>query len=130
MNWKLIFLLSIFGLVMGIATVYAIPSDVEPFLWLIIFVICAWIIAKKCSSKYFLHGLMVSLINSVWITIAHVLLFDAYMANHPQEAIMLEKMPLPDSPRLMMLITGPIIGVVSGVILGLFAMIAVKMLKK
>ena len=130
MNWKLIFRLSLFGLAMAIATVYFIPSNIEPFFWLVIFIICAYLIAKNCSSRYFLHGLCVSLINAVWITAAHILLFDTYIANHAKEAAMMTKMPLPDSPRLMMLMTGPIVGLVSGLVLGVFAFIAAKILKK
>ncbi|HEX7905328.1 MAG TPA: hypothetical protein VF487_15755 [Chitinophagaceae bacterium] len=130
LNWNLIFKLSLFGLAMALATVYFIPSNVEPFCWLAIFIICAYLIAKNCSSRYFLHGLLVSLLNAVWITAAHIFLFDTYIANHAKEAEMLTKMPMPDSPRLMMLITGPIVGLVSGLILGLFAFIASKILKK
>jgi uncharacterized membrane protein len=33
MNWKLIFLLSLFGLAMAIATVFVIPSNIEPLFW-------------------------------------------------------------------------------------------------
>jgi uncharacterized membrane protein len=130
MNWKLILLLSLFGLGMAIATVYVIPSDIEPFCWLAIFIVCAWIIAKNCTEKYFLHGLFVSLANAFWITSAHILLYHTYIANHAAEAQMITKMPAPDSPKLMMLITGPVIGIISGLILGLFAIIASKILKK
>ena len=126
MNKKLIFQLSLFGLAMAFATVYFIPSNVEPFFWLVIFIICAYLIAKNCSEKYFINGLSVSLLNAVWITAAHILLFNTYIANHPREAEMIKKMPLPDSPKLMMLITGPIVGLVSGLVLGLFAFIASK----
>src|SRR4051794_2530993 len=121
MNWKLIFNLSMFGLAMGIATVYFIPSNIEPFLWLVIFIICAWVIAKRCSGKYFLHGLMVSMVNSVWITAAHIILFSTYIANHPQEATMMEKMPMFASAKVTMAIIGPVVGLVSGIILGLFS---------
>ena len=130
MNKKLIFQLSLFGLAMAIATVYVIPSSIEPLFWLVIFVICSYIIAKQCTEKYFLHGLCVSLVNAVWITAAHIILFDTYIANHAQEAAMMAKMPMPDSPRLMMLMTGPVIGLVSGIVLGLFAFIASKIMKK
>ena len=130
MNKKLIFQLSLFGLAMAIATVYVIPSRIEPLFWLVIFVICSYIIAKQCTEKYFLHGLCVSLVNAVWITAAHIILFDTYIANHAQEAAMMAKMPMPDSPRLMMLMTGPLIGLVSGIVLGLFAFIASKIIKK
>jgi hypothetical protein len=130
MNWNLIFKLSLFGLAMAFATVYFIPSGIEPFFWLAIFIICAYIIAKNCSSGYFLHGLLVSIVNAVWITAAHILLFDTYISNHPQEAAMMAKMPMPESPKLMMLMTGPIIGIVSGLILGLLAFIASKVIKR
>lgn len=128
MNWKLIFQLSLFGLGMGIATVYFIPSNIEPFCWLVIFIFCAYVLAKNLDSRYFAHGLMVSLVNSVWITGAHILLFNSYKANHAQEAQMMESMPL--SPMVMMLCTGPIVGLISGVILGLFAFAASKMVKR
>jgi len=130
MNKKLIFQLSLFGLAMAFATVYFIPSDIEPFCWLAIFIVCAYLIAKNSTRKYFLTGLCVSLINAVWITSIHILLFDKYIANHPQEAEMMTKMPMPDSPRLMMLMTGPLVGIVSGLVLGLFAFIASKIMKK
>ena len=125
MNWKLIFLLSLFGLAMGIATVFVIPSNIEPLFWLVIFLICAWIIAVRAPGKYFLHGLMVSIVNSVWITAAHIILMDQYIANHQKEAAMMKSLPL--SPRVMMAMTGPLVGVVSGLVLGLFAVIAHKL---
>ena len=130
MNNNLIFKLSFFGLAMAFATVYIIPSTIEPFCWLLIFIVCAYIIAKQCSSHYFLNGFMVSLLNCVWITMVHILLFHTYIANHLDEAVLMAKMPMPTHPRLMMLITGPIIGIISGLVLGLFAFIASKLLKK
>lgn len=130
MNWKLIFKLSLFGLAMALGTVYFIPSNVEPICWLIIFIICAVIIARQYTSGYFLHGLWVGIFNSVWVTAAHVLLFNTYLAGHAQEAAMMTKMPMPDNPRLMMLVTGPVVGVISGIVLGLFAVIAAKLLKR
>lgn len=127
MNWKLIFQLSLFGLAMGIATVFVILSSVEPFFWLAIFLVCAYVIAVRFSSRPFLHGLMVGIVNSVWITASHILLFDYYVVNHQQEMAMMTSMPLPDSPRTMMALIGPCIGVVSGIVLGLFAVVASKL---
>ena len=130
MNKKLIFQLSLFGLAMAIATVFWIPSSIEPIFWATIFIICAYLITKNCSGSYFLHGFLVSLLNCVWITSAHIILFDTYVANHPQEAAMMKQMPMPDSPKLMMLMMGSVIGIVSGLVLGLFAFIASKIMKK
>src|ERR1700732_1710255 len=130
MNWKLIFQLSLFGLAMAVATVFWIPSNVEPFFWIAIFIICAYLIARNCSGKFFLHGLLVSIVNSIWITAVHVLLFKSYMVNHPKEVEQMATMPFSSyHPRRMMLVVGPIVGLISGLILGLFAFIASKIWK-
>ena len=57
------------------------------------------------------------------VTSAHVLFFNRYIANHPREAAMMSSMPLPNSPRIMMTLVGPVIGVVSGAIIGLLALV-------
>src|SRR5438128_241696 len=119
MNWKLIFGLSLFGLAMAFATVWVIPSNIEPLFWLPIFLICAFVIARSRADRQFLHGLFVGIVNSVWITGAHIAFFDQYIATHAKEAAMMKSMPLPDSPRLMMAITGPVIGIISGIVMGL-----------
>ena len=129
LDLKLILQLSLFGLFMGVATVFVIPSNIEPIFWLTIFVICAVLIARSRPDKHFIHGFSVSLANCVWITGSHILFAEAYLARHAQEAEMMTKMPLPDSPRLMMLMTGPVVGVVSGLVLGLFALGAGKIVK-
>jgi len=130
MNWKLVVQLSLFGLAMAFATVFVVPSNVEPMLWLPIFVICAYLIAKHAPGKHFLHGLMLGIANSVWITGAHVLLFDAYLAHHAREAEMMKSMPMPLPPRLLMAIVGPCVGVVSGVVIGLFALVAAWLVRR
>jgi hypothetical protein len=122
-NWGLILQLSLFGLVMAFATVFIVPSNVEPLVWLVIFVICAFLIAKRAPGKVFLHGLLLGVANSVWITGVHVALFDQYLAHHAREAAMMKTMTVPIPPRLLMACVGPIVGVVSGVIIGLFAVV-------
>src|ERR1035437_2896744 len=112
MNYRLIFQLSLYGLAMALATISWVPSSLEPILWLLIFIICAYFIALKSSEKYFLTGFLVSIANCIWITTAHMLFFQTYMASHPQQVEMMAKFPAPDHPRLMMLIMGPIIGVI------------------
>jgi hypothetical protein len=123
MNWKLVLMLSGFGVVMALGTVFVIPPAIEPVVWLAIFVACAIVIARSKAPKPFLHGFAVSVVNSVWVTAAHVAFFDTYMGGHPREAAMSAGM---SSPRLMMIVTGPIVGIVSGLVLGLFAFVAAK----
>src|SRR5262245_55489850 len=93
LNFKLIVQLSMFGLVMALATVFVVPPKIEPLFWLIIFVTCAVVIARSGVPKPFLHGFFVSLVNCVWITTAHIVFYETYLANHPDEAEMLKTMP-------------------------------------
>ena len=129
MNWKLILQLSLFGLVMGVATVFFISSSVEPFCWLIVFLISAYVIARGARERPFLHGVCVGLANSVWVTGAHILLVNQYLARHPREAAMMNTMPMPTHPRIMMALTGPVIGLVSGIVLGIFAVVATRLVR-
>jgi hypothetical protein len=55
--------------------------------------------------------------------------FDQYLAGHSREAEMMKSMPFPDAGRLMMVLTGPMVGVVSGIIIGIFAVIAGKLIQ-
>jgi hypothetical protein len=128
MNWKLVLQLSLFGLAMAFATVFFVPSRIEPFCWIAIFIAVAYVIGARATPRPFLHGLAVGVVNSVWVTGAHLLFFTQYIANHAREAEMMRSSPMASTPRLMMAITGPVIGVVSGIILGLFALAAAKTL--
>jgi hypothetical protein len=128
MNLKLIIQLSVFGLIMAFATVSLIPEKTEFIYWLVIFCFCAYVIAKAAPGKYFLHGFVLSLFNSLWITIAHLMLFTSYMAHHPGVAEMTYKMGV--HPRLFTAILGVPSGIIFGIIQGLFAFIASKMVKQ
>jgi len=130
MNWRLIFLLSLFGLVMSIATVFWIPEKTEGIFWLIIFLLNAYFVAKYATGKYFLNGFMISIVNCVYIVTFHVIFYDTYMANHPMMADMGKNMPMHDNPKMAMIVTGPIVGIALGLVQGLFAWVASKIVKK
>jgi hypothetical protein len=127
MNWKLIVQLSLFGLVMGIATVFVIPSTVEPVCWLVVFLISAYALARNPRGRPFLHGVCVGLANSVWVTGSHVLFFHQYVARHVRDMRVMASWPLHTHPRVLMLLMGPVIGLVSGIILGVFAVVASRL---
>jgi hypothetical protein len=126
MNWKWIIQLSLFGLLMGIATVLIIPSNIEPLFWGVIFVVSAYFISKNCLGRLFLHGFLVGIANSVWVTAIHLLWFDRYVASHPEEFAMMASFPTAGSPKLTVMLMGVVFGIVSGVVLGLFAVAASK----
>ncbi len=126
MNWKLIFALSLFGLAMAFGSLFGLGMF-EPLLWLVIFIIYAWVIATRAPGKYFLHGFLVSVINSIWITAVHATFFPIYARNNPQ---FVQSAPPGINPRVLMIIMGPVFGVLFGLVAGLFAFVASKIVKK
>jgi hypothetical protein len=130
MNWKLILQLSLFGLAMGVATVFVVPSTIEPIFWLFIWVVCAYLIAKGTRDLRYLHGLLVGLANSVWIIAAHVLLYDAYAARHAKEVAMTQSISGAVPQRVLVALLGIPAGFVSGILIGLFALVAGKLIAR
>jgi hypothetical protein len=135
MNKKLIFILSLFGLLMGFATIYLVPAIYVRLFWLTVFIICPFFIAKYSTRKYFLSGLFLGLLNAAWIAVAHILFLNTFMANHPHEAELasniatLFKIPA-GSIMILILARGIVVGLLSGLVLGLFAFIASQIIKK
>ncbi len=126
MNWKLILALSLFGLAIAIASLWGLGM-IEPLLWLAVFIIYAWVIARRAPGKYFLHGFLVSVVNSIWITAIHAGFFSIYAKNNPQ---FVQSAPPGVNPRVLMIIMGPIFGLLFGLIAGLFAFVGSKVFKK
>lgn len=112
---------------MAIATVSFIPIGMEPVLWLFIFGFCSYTIAKKCDDRFFFHGFMLSIINCIYIVAFHVAFWDAYSAAHSD---MVASFPKDLNPRMVSAASGPIIGVISGIVQGIFCIVAAKIQKK
>ena len=74
MNWKLILMLSLFGLAMAVLSLFGL-GIFEFIIRLVIFVLYAVIIAKRAPGQYFLHGFLVSSVNSIWVTAIHAAFF-------------------------------------------------------
>jgi hypothetical protein len=133
-NWKLIFILSLFGMGMALATVSLVPENWDVVFWVPIFIACAVFIARNTKGKYFLHGLLVCLLNCAWITAAHIYYADTYLAHHAGEKASYLSVNNALHANLSitqaMLVMGPFIGIISGLVLGLFAFIAARLVKK
>jgi hypothetical protein len=112
---------------MGIGTVFLIPWNVEPFCWLVIFPICAYLIARSMTSYRFLTGVAVGVVNSIWITASHLIFFDRYVHHLGGAAGILtgtSTQVVVPPPLIATLVGGPIIGLISGAIIGLLALLA------
>jgi hypothetical protein len=130
MNWKLILLLSMFGLAMAIGTVFFIPSLAEPICWPVIFVVTALAIARQAPGKFFLHGFLVGLTNWIWVASAHVFLHATYMARHGANLAELPALP-PAAPQILVIMRQydlPVPGL-SGIVIGLLAWIVSRFVR-
>lgn len=127
MNWRLLVYLSLFGFVMAIATVSFIPTNLEPILWLFVFGFSAYSIAKHCDSRFFFHGFILCIINCIYIVAFHTAFFDAYSLAH---ADLIARVPQGMSARMFFAATGPVFGVISGILLGLLSVGTAKLQKK
>lgn len=121
MNWKLIITLSGIGLAMGVASVLGFTRGVEGFLWLALAIFCAIWITAKVSTKHFLHGFWVGLIAGVVSPLTQFIFFPTYLANNPESAGAFNQIPAGLNARYFVLVTAPFIGVISGIVLGIFS---------
>lgn len=128
MNWKLLFQMSILGLAMAFGTVSLIPWDVEVYFWIPIFILCAVVIARRCKDRLLFHGVMLILFNAIWYTGVHLLLYPDYIANHPEWLTLIKDSAIQNHPRVAMLVGVPLIGIALGLIQGIMALIASRIL--
>lgn len=130
MNWKLIFGLTAFGILMGVLSLFGYTEGIELILWLVIAVLCAVVIAKVCSAKFFLTGLLVGLFDGVFNSILQSAFFSTYLTNNPKVATGFGPIPGGLDPRFSVLITGPFVGLLYGLFVGLLAWLAGRVFRK
>ncbi|MBC7949644.1 MAG: hypothetical protein H7Y42_17285 [Chitinophagaceae bacterium] len=117
MNWFLISLLSSFGLIMGLLAINGYTQKIEPILWLLMTIFATLVLSKNNAYKPFLHGLLIGLAWGILNGFIQSLFFDSYMANNPLLRKNFDKVTFMP-PRYFPLLTGPIMGLVAGGVLG------------
>ena len=128
MNWRLIFQLSLLSIVMGFASVLGLTRSYEWLIWLFVGVLSAWQFAKKTREERFLHGLCLGIFIGTFNSSIQAVFLPTYLLNNPGMVEALNALPQNLHPAAVVLIMGPIIGAFSGVVFGLLAAIAGKLL--
>lgn len=127
MKWTLILRLSLVGLALALGSVSFISPNIESLLWLAVFLYFAQALGSGTGTRLFLHGLLLGILNSVWIVGVHTAFLTRYLAGHTREVSMLEMVRsarvLVD-PRAIMAFTGITGGVLEGIVIGVFAVVA------
>ena len=132
MNWKLIFGLSLLGLAMAFATVYVIPNNIAIFLWIAIYIFCAFVIAKqtfdarKPARKYW-HAVAVGYLFCIYVGTVHFIFFDMYVAFQPK---VLEVLKKHNDTRTSLLVMNIVFGFMLAKVLAVLTFFAGLILKK
>lgn len=120
--------LSALGLGMAFATIYSIPPNIEPICWVAIFLISTYFIASMAPGNYFLHGLIVCVIDCAFATVTEVLLSATYLSRHQLQVDMYAKIydQTGLSSQQIILISRPALGVLIGILVGTLATFSSK----
>ena len=127
MNWKMILSLAGLGVLLAIATIFGwLPSTYWTAIGLI--VVIAALLGYTVKQKLFMHGFWTAVIWSLIGGALQFVFWDQYIANNPDVAEKVSKVPEGTDIRPWMAI-GIVFGAaIYGVILGLLAMLFGKLL--
>jgi len=118
MNWTLVALLAIPGLMMGLLSVKGHTRGIEPYLWLVLALFATIVIARTAAERYFLHGLSVGIAWGLLNGIVATALFPIYAQNNPEVMQQMQSGGSKLAPQAIFLLTAPLIGLATGLVIG------------
>jgi hypothetical protein len=125
MNWELLLLLSLFGLIIGFLSVNGYTKRIEPLIWLLTGMFSAFILARNVTSQIFLYGIALGLTWGILNGLIQSIFFDRYLQKNPKYKEAYNK-KMPVKPRFFVLIAGPVIGLITGATIGGLAILIQK----
>ncbi|MFA6470368.1 MAG: hypothetical protein WCW35_15850 [Bacteroidota bacterium] len=126
MKWTSIYFFSLFGVLMGTASLFGFTQNIELPLWIVIALITAVLIARSTTHKMFLHGVLAGLGIGVSNAVVQIAFFTMYMQNNPNAASELEHFSSTFTPQWFLFISSPIVGGIYGALIGALSVAAAK----
>ena len=127
MDWIVIMIFSVVGLIMGLLSIKGFTQKIEPFLWLLFGIATTLVLSKNIDNKAFLHGLLVGLAWGFVNGLIQTVFFNSYLANNPHLQPDFSKITFMH-PRYYVLLMAPVIGLITGLILGGMTLLFKKIL--
>jgi len=131
MNFKLILLLSLFGLVIGITNTFFLQAvTILPLFWILAFTVSPYIIAKKLNSDYFNNAMLLGALYWVWIGGLNLIFFKYYNASNYEAMEYSGSVMHENAPHFFMVIFDMFYAFASSMGIGLLTLLATKLVKK
>jgi drug/metabolite transporter (DMT)-like permease len=127
-NRTIVLAVGALGLVMGVASVFGLTRGIEGWLWLGIAIAAALIIAWAAPRRRFLHGFLAGALAGIAAPAVQAAMFRTYLVRNPELSASLNQIPGDLDPRLFFLATAPVIGALSGLVLGILSWIAGRLI--
>jgi ABC-type dipeptide/oligopeptide/nickel transport system permease subunit len=128
MNVRIVVAVGAAGALIGVATVFGlIPAGHERWFWLAVGVVSAVVIARVMPNRHFLEGFAAGFVACTLAPLIQGACFDTYLAHNALAADTFKSVPAGLSPRLLVLVSAPVIGVLMGTVLGLMSWLAAKL---
>ena len=124
-NQKIILQTSLFGVLMGIFSVFGWSQNSQPFIWLFTALITSFYLYKNLKNGIFIHCIIIGLSWGFDCALVIVLFFKTYHLNNPLFVNELLNISF-SYPRAILLTVGPL----AGLSLGFFIYIPIYILKK
>ncbi len=130
MNWPLILMCSGSGILVGFAATFGWMEGFETWVWIVVMLAIALILALKADKKLFMHGFWVAVISTIIAGVIEFAFWDTYLSNNAKLAEAAEQMPEGWSIRSVTMFSLPFIAAMSGAIQGLLALVFGKLLRE
>ncbi len=121
-NWKIVLILSSFGIVMALLSVFGnVKGSYELVLWALLAIVSSYMIAKKGGRLPFIEGVTTGVLSGILNSAVQFFFFRQYILNNPGKLEQFREIPLEMPAQYLILFTGPIIGLIYGIILGIIS---------
>ncbi len=126
MKWTNIYFFSLFGLLMGTASLFGYTQNYELPLWIAIALVSAVVIARTTTHKIFLHGVLAGIGMGLSTAMVQIAFFALYVKHNPHAASELEHFTNVFSPQWFLFISSPFVGGMYGALIGALSVAASK----
>lgn len=118
MKWPLIALLSLIGILMGAASLFGLTRGIELYLWIVIALITAVVVARTSNQKQFLHGFLSGTGMGIANGIMQALFLPLYLFHNPEAANQVNQNSFGFLPEVFIFLFSPVIGMMYGTVVG------------